>query len=193
MTYLPTIRLRQHLTDDQFLEFCEQNEGYKIERDHTGLILMEPTFSETGYFNMKLSSKFFNWNDASALGYLFDSSTGFTLPNNSLRSPDVTWVSKTRWQTLTPEAKKGFAQVCPDFVAELRSDSDRIRELKSKMKEYIDNGTQLAWLIDRSAQKVYIYRADGSMDTIENFDTSLSGEDVLVGFEMDLGFLKEEL
>lgn len=187
------INMIGEMTDEQVLEFSQLNEGFRIERSANGKITMAPTHTETGFYNLKLASKFLNWNDQSGLGYLFDSSTGFKLPNKALRSPDVAWISKERWSALSKDQKKGYAQICPDFVLELRSSSDNLETLKSKMLEYIENGTSLAWLIDRANQQVYIYRADGSISIEKSFETKLSGETILPNFELDLSILNEKI
>ena len=125
------------------------------------------------------------WRNAGELGEAFDSSTGFILPNGATRAPDASWVSGERWQALTPEQKKTFANICPDFVVELRSSSDTLKSLQDKMREYIDNGALLGWLIDPQQRRVEIYRAGKDVDVLEN-PAQLSGEDVLLGFVLNL-------
>ena len=133
------------------------------------------------------------WNRSKKLGLLFDSSAGFRLKNGALKSPDLSWVSKEKWKQLTKDEKQGFADICPAFVLELKSDSDNLATFKDKMLEYIANSTQLAWLIDRDNQDVYIYRADGSISIQHSFDEKVSGENILPDFELDLDILKEEI
>ena len=130
------------------------------------------------------------WNRQTGLGLVFDSSTGFKLPNGAVRSPDASWIRKERWDTLAPADRKKFAPLCPDFVVELRSETDNLEKLREKMAEYIENGCQLAWLIDPTEQNAYIYRPGRTVEEIADFDQRLSGENVLVGFEFELSILR---
>ena len=184
-----TVKLKQveGFTDEMFCEFCQLNDDLKFERDKHGTIyVMEPTGSESGNFNADFIIDVGNWNRKSRMGYVFDSSAGFTLPNTAVRSPDISWISKERWEALPTEAKKKFAPICPDFIIEIRSESDSLSELKNKMEEYMENGCHLGWLIDRTGQKVYIYRQEKPVEMTYSLDVVLSGEDVLPGFELNL-------
>jgi Uma2 family endonuclease len=175
-----------NLTDEQFFEFCQINRDLRIERTATGeLLIMPPTGSDTGNRNAKLNQQLANWTDADGTGIEFDSSSGFTLPNGAKVSPDAAWVKLERWNALTPEQQKTFAPICPDFVVELRSASDNLAPLKTKMQEYIDNGALLGWLIDRKKQQVYIYRPGVAVECLDN-PATVSGESVLPGFVLDL-------
>jgi Uma2 family endonuclease len=157
---LATIQTSEHLTlhpprqyqfdDEYFFALCQANRDLRLERDADGnIILMPPTGSETGRYNVELSTEVVIWNRKTKSGYVFDSSTGFTLPNSAVRSPDVSWIRKERWDHLPKEKQEKFAPICPDFVIEIRSRTDSIHELKAKMEEYRENGCQLGWLIDR--------------------------------------------
>lgn len=175
-----------NMTDAQFFEFCQLNRELQIERTATGdLIIMPPTGSATGGRNFKLTQQLANWTDQDGTGIGFDSSTGFTLPNGAKRSPDAAWIKLDRWNQLTEEEQERFAPISPDFVVELRSPSDNLADLQDKMKEYIENGVRLGWLIDRPQQRVFVYRVDGSVELLESPET-LNGELVLPGFELDL-------
>lgn len=175
-----------NMTDAQFFEFCQLNRELQIERTATGdLIIMPPTGSATGGRNFKLTQQLANWTDRDGTGIGFDSSTGFTLPNGAKRSPDAAWIKLDRWNQLTEEEQERFAPISPDFVVELRSPSDNLADLQDKMKEYIENGVRLGWLIDRPQQRVFVYRVDGSVELLESPET-LNGELVLPGFELDL-------
>lgn len=175
-----------HVTDDQFLEFVKANPELRLERAATGeLIAMSPTGSESGNYNSELTVDVGLWNRQHPTGKVFDSSSGFRLPNGAIRSPDVAWVEQSRWEALTPEQRKGFAPLCPDFVIELLSETDDLTALQSKMQEYLDNGCRLGWLINPRARTVEIYRPQRSPEVVE-FRTPLSGEAVLPGFEIDL-------
>ena len=175
-----------NLTDEQFFEFCQINRDLRIERTATGeLLIMPPTGSDTGNRNAKLNQQLANWTDADGTGIEFDSSSGFTFPNGAKVSPDAAWVKLERWNALTPEQQKTFAPICPDFVVELRSVSDNLTPLKTKMQEYIDNGALLGWLIDRKKRQVYIYRPGVAVECLDN-PATISGESVLPGFVLDL-------
>jgi len=175
-----------NLTDEQFFEFCQINRDLRIERAATGEILvMPPTGSETGNRNARLIVQLGIWAERDGTGIYFDSSTGFTLPNGAKVSPDAAWVKLERWNALTPEQQKKFAPICPDFVVELRSASDNLAPLKTKMQEYIDNGTLLGFLIDRQNQQVYIYRPGVAVECLAH-PATVSGDSVLPGFVLDL-------
>jgi Uma2 family endonuclease len=146
---------------------------------------MSPRGSGTGNRNSDISGQLWSWNRQTKLGKTFDSSGGFHLSNGADRSPDASWVRQDRWDALTPEQQEGFAPICPDFVVELRSKNDNMEPLQTKMREYLENGTRLGWLIDRKNKKVEISRQGQDVEVLDNPQT-LSGEDVLPGFVMDL-------
>lgn len=176
------------MTDDKLFAFCTANKELRIERNENGqLVVMSPADSFSGKLNFRLSGFFWQWTENHPdLGYGFDSATGFTLHDNSMRSPDVSWIKKERWDSIPLEEQKKFAPVCPDFVIELRSESDALSELKSKMKEWIKNGCQLAWLIDPLDKKAYIYQPVQPVEEVTGFDHVLKGGHLLPGFELDL-------
>jgi Uma2 family endonuclease len=184
---LPSIlKLKIDLTDEQFFQMCQQNRDYRFERTASGeILIMPPTGSDTGRRNVKITTQLEIWNSESNLGEVFDSSTGFILPNGAERSPDASWVKIERWNALTPEQQEKFAPICPDFVVELRSPSDSLKDLQEKMQEYIENGAQLGWLIDRKNKRVEIYCPGKNVEILNN-PTSLSGENVLPGFILNL-------
>ncbi len=174
------------VTHEQFQQIAAVNRDLRLERTATGeLIIMAPTGSETGNRNLDIEGQLWLWNRQTKLGVAFNSSSGFKLPNGADRSPDASWVKLERWQTLTPKEREGFAPLCPDFVVELRSKSDNMEPLREKMREYITNGAHLGWLIDRKNQKVEIYRQNQDVEILDSPST-LSGEDVLPGFVLDL-------
>ncbi|MEH2334869.1 Uma2 family endonuclease [Nostoc sp.] len=186
-TTLPsTLKLKIDLTDDQFFQMCQQNRDYRFERTGSGeLLIMPPTGSDTGNRNFDMVVELGIWNKQTKLGKGFDSSTGFTLPNGAERSPDVSWVKIERWNALTPEQQEKFAPICPDFIVELRSRIDSLKELQDKMQEYIENGAQLGWLIDRKNKRVEIYRPGKDVEILDN-PASLSGENILPEFVLHL-------
>ncbi len=181
------VKLTLDLTDEQFFQLCQNNRDLRFERTATGeLIIMPPTGSDTGNRNGRLIQQLFNWTDTNDLGVAFDSSAGFKMPKGGNRSPDASWIQKARWDGLTAAQKQQFAPLCPDFVVELRSASDSLKELQDKMLEYLENGVRLGWLIDRQNLRVEIYRPGQDVEIIESPET-LPGEDVLPGFVLDLG------
>lgn len=180
------IKLSIDLTDNQFFELCQRNRDYRFERTASGeLLIMSPTGSETGNRNIELAYQLQAWSRQNNLGIAFDSSTGFKLPNGAERSPDVSWIRRAQWEALTLTQQKKFAPICPDFVVELRSETDSLKELQEKMREYRNNGAKLGWLIDRKNKRVEIYRQGQDVEIIDS-PATLSGEDVLPGFVLDL-------
>lgn len=179
--------LALQVTREQFAALAAANRDLGLERTATGeLIVNPPTGGETGNRNFSLIGKFAVWvEDNDPLGKGFDSSTGFELPNGANRSPDMSWISQSRWETLTPEQREGFIPLCPDFVVELRSKTDSLQKLQAKLQEYIDNGAQLGWLIDPKNKQVEIYRPGQAVEILQQPST-LSGEDVLPGFTLTL-------
>ncbi|TVQ64435.1 MAG: Uma2 family endonuclease [Spirulina sp. DLM2.Bin59] len=179
--------IRAIVTLEEFAALVEANPELQFERTATGgLIVTPPTGSETGKRNFRLNIQFGKWFEAHPeLGEGFDSSTGFCLPNGANRSPDLAWVARSRWESLTPEEREGFAPLCPDFVMELRSPLDQLDVLQAKLTEYIDNGARLGWLIDPQNQQVWVYRPGQEVDCLDQ-PVELSGEDVLPGFILPL-------
>ncbi|GAB4277236.1 MAG: Uma2 family endonuclease [Oscillatoriaceae cyanobacterium] len=174
------------MTEEQFFAFCQQNRDYRIDRAATGEItIMSPTGSETGNRNFDLIVQLGIWTRQNGTGIGFDSSTGFTLPNGAIKSSDAAWVKLDKWNRLTPEQQQKFAPICPDFVVELRSPSDRLPPRQDKLQEYLDNGLYLGWLVDRKNRQVYIYRPNTAVECLDNPPT-LSGESVLPGLVLDL-------
>jgi Uma2 family endonuclease len=180
----PTLILT--VTHEQFAQLALANRDLQLERTATGeLIVMPPTGSDTGKINFDIAGQLWLWNRQTKLGVAFDSSTGFHLPNGSDRSPDAAWLRQDRWDALTSEQQAGFAPLCPDFVLELRSKNDNLEPLRAKMREYLENGARLGWLIDRKNKKVEIYRQNRDVEVLDN-PVTLSGENVLPGFVLDL-------
>lgn len=171
----------------EFTAIAAANRDLRLERTADGeLILTPPAGSESSQRNLRISLQLGNWAEANeTLGVAFESSGGFELPNGAIRAPDASWVRRNRWQSLTPEEREGFAPLCPDFVIELRSKGDRLNTLQAKMREYVNNGTRLGWLIDPQNRRVEIYRSTGEVEVLEQPD-QISGEDLLPGFVLDL-------
>jgi Uma2 family endonuclease len=174
------------MTAEQFYEFCLANRDLRIERTATGeVIIIPPAFSDTGNRNMKIAQQVANWAEQDGTGECFDSSAGFTLPNGATRSPDASWIKSERWNALTEQQKASFAPICPDFVIELKSSSDRLSTLQDKMQEYIDNGAILGFLIDRKVKTVHLYRPQQTPQILEN-PIEVQGDPELPGFTLKM-------
>lgn len=178
--------LANPITDRQFEQLCAENRDTKFELTSEGeLIVMSPTGSESGRQNGNLFGQIWYWNRQTRLGVVFDSSTGFTLPNGAKRSPDVSWIEISRWNELTQKQKRGFAPIAPDFVLELLSPNDRLLDTQAKMKEYLECGVKLGWLIYPDETRVEIYRLGKNVEVV-NFDRDLSGEGLMPGLIVEL-------
>ncbi|PSP17672.1 MAG: Uma2 family endonuclease [Cyanobacteria bacterium QS_8_64_29] len=189
---MPAIEIpeRFQLTPEQFDRLAPANETVRLELTATGeLLVMPPTGFETGGRNARITAQLATWADRDGTGRVVDSSTLFALPNGARRSPDAAWISNQRIAALTQKQRQGIPPLVPDLVVELASPSDlaiqRYADLQTKMQEYIDNGTQLGWLIEPETQRVEIYRP-GQQASILEAPQTLSGEDILPGFELDL-------
>ncbi len=174
------------MNDEEFFEFCQLNPELRIERTSEGdIIVMSPTGGKTGRRNAKLIVAFGRWAEKDGSGQFFDSSTEFILPNRAGRAPDLSWVRNERWNSLTSKEQEQFPPLCPDFVVELRSPTDRLKILMTKMEEYIANGAQLGWLIDPLERKVYIYRPGVAAEVLDD-PKEVSGGPLLKGVVLDL-------
>ena len=174
------------LSDEQFFQLCQDNRDLRLERNAKGdLIIMPPTGGETGNSNAGITAQLWLWNNLHKLGVVFDSSTGFKLPNGADRSPDAAWIPLEKWQALTPQQKERFLPLSPDFVIELMSPSDNLETARKKMQEYLDNGTRLGWLINRKTREVEIYRQGQAVEILTDPE-SLSGESILPEFSLNL-------
>jgi len=174
------------MTDEEFLHFCMVNKHMRIERDKDrNIIIMAPLTGNSShrdgeaYFYVKL------WTNQNT-GRAFNSSAGYTLPNGAVRSPDASWIHPEKWATLTPEDKEKFLPIVPDFIIEVRSKTDSLKRLKTKMEEWMESGVRLAWLINPQDKNAIIYRKNRTIEIIEGFDKTLYGEDVLPKFELNL-------
>jgi Uma2 family endonuclease len=179
------------LTEDQFFEFCQINHDLRIERTAEGdLVIMPPEGGETGNRSAVFGAFLTQWALQDGTGVTFGSSTGFILPNGAMRAPDAAWVRRSRLATLTADQKQKFLPLCPDFVAEIRSPTDRLNSLQDKMQEYLDNGVQLGWLIDPPSRVVYVYRPTRAVERLGH-PATLAGHPVLPGFNLDLHLIWE--
>ncbi len=186
ITLPPTLKLTIDLTDEQFFQLCQNNRDLRFERTAKGeILIMPPTGGETSKRNFEVAVQLGIWNKQTNLGVCFDSNGGFTLPNGATRAPDASWVRRDRWEAFTPEQRERFVPLCPDFVVELRSPSDSLEKVREKMREYMDNGARLGWLLNPQDQQVEIYCPARDVEILEN-PLTLSGEDVLPGFVLEL-------
>lgn len=177
------------LSDEQFYQLCQNHCDLKFERTTKGeLVIVAPIGGEGGSCEAELMGDLVFWNRRTQLGKVFSSSTCFKLPNGADRSPDTAWISWERWNQLTPLEQKRFPPICPDFVIELRSESDALKPLQQKMQEYINSGLRLGWLINPQERQVEIYRANQPQQVLQNPDR-IDGEDVLPGFVFALAIL----
>ncbi|MBS3028340.1 MAG: Uma2 family endonuclease [Dolichospermum sp. DET50] len=174
------------LSDDQFYQLCQINEDWKLEQTAKGeLIIMPPVGAISGNRESDFNGYVWLWNLQTKLGKVFSSSTVFTLPNGGKRSPDVAWIANERWESLSIKEREKFAKICPDFVIELRSRTDSLSQLQEKMQEYLNSGLRLGWLIDPQNQQIEIYRQNQPVEIV-SLPTTLSGENVLPGFILEL-------
>ena len=174
------------LTDEQFYQLCLNNRDLRFERNANGdLLIMSPTGGETGNRNIEIAYQLQAWSRQNKSGLAFDSSTGFKLPNGADRSPDASWIPLARWNGLTSQQQQRFLPLCPDFVIELLSPSDKLKKTQEKMQEYLDNGMVLGWLINRQDKQVEIYRQGKAIEILDS-PNSLSGENLLPGFTLNL-------
>ncbi|TMA60462.1 MAG: Uma2 family endonuclease [Deltaproteobacteria bacterium] len=177
---------RAELTEEQFMRLCQENPELRIELTAKGeLVIMPPTGSKTGLRKSTLTYELVTWAKIDSTGLVFASSTLFTLPNGAKRSPDASWVRRDRWDALTEEQQEGAAPLCPDFVVELRSPTDRLSILQEKLQEYLDNGARLGWLIDPLDKRAYVYRPGQPVEALDN-PTTLSGAPILPGFVLQV-------
>ncbi|MBE9077945.1 Uma2 family endonuclease [Romeria aff. gracilis LEGE 07310] len=175
-----------HLSDEQFYRLCMANPELRVERTpQGGLLLMPPVGGESGNRELELGADLAIWNRQTQLGKVFSSSTIFKLPGGGDRSPDAAWVELSRWQALTPEQRTKFPPIAPDFVIELRSQTDSLPMLQAKLQEYLDSGVRLGWLFNPQAQQVEIYRPEQPPE-VRSLPTTLSGESVLPGFTLSV-------
>ena len=181
------LRMERRMTDDELLSFCSANELLQVERDSNGdLILMSPTHTDGGSIEAAIMLELGIWSRADGRGKVFGPSAGFTLRDSSMRSPDAAWILLERWNALSENQRKhSFAPICPEFLIELRSDKDRLSQLREKMEMWISNGAELAWLIDPIRKVVEIYRPGEAPEIFED-PTSVQGSGPVRGFELVL-------
>jgi Uma2 family endonuclease len=184
-----SIRLRfdRPLTDEELMRFCAENDPLRVERDANGeLIVMSPSGSEGGGIETDVATELNIWARQDGRGKVFGSNAGFTLPDGSVRAADAHWVSWPRWNALSDAERKRFAPICPEFVIEVRSESDRLAELQDKMRMWLANGAEVAWLIDPSRKAVEVYRPGREAEVLQG-TSAAEGEGPVAGFVLELG------
>jgi Uma2 family endonuclease len=178
------LRFQRPMTDEELEQFCATNDSLRVEREPNGEILvMTPAGSNTGKINLRIGRFLDEWAEADGRGVAFDSSAGFTLPDGSMRAPDGAWIRNDRWRALSEKDQGRFAPICPNFVIELRSPSDKLPDLEAKMQQWIANGAQVAWLIDPIEKAVTVYRP-GDSPEYHAHPTSVQGTGPIAGFEL---------
>jgi Uma2 family endonuclease len=181
------IRLERPMTDEELMRFCAANEMVRVERDANGeLIVMSPSGSEGGGVETDITVELANWARQDGRGKVFGSNAGFTLPDGSVRAADSHWVSWQRWNALSQEDQRRFAPICPEFVIEVRSESDSLPELQAKMQMWIANGAELAWLVDPSRKSVEVYRPGREAEVLEG-GSAVVGDGPVAGFVLEVG------
>ncbi|MBF9221055.1 Uma2 family endonuclease [Hymenobacter ruricola] len=181
----------ERLSDEEFYQFCLDNRDQRIERDADHQItIMPPTNSETGAANSELNYQLSHWNRQNASGIVFDSSAGFTLDTGAMLSPDASWIAQEHWDALAPENRRGFARICPDFVVELLSPTDRLTDTMRKLEHWLAAGARLGWLIAPGTESVYIFEPGQPVRPVVGFDQDLVAGPLLPGFKLELRRLR---
>lgn len=175
------------MTDDEFFDFCMRYREYRVECSEDGeIIIMPPAGFETGFRNNDLSRQLGNWAAEDGRGEAFDSNTEYVLPNGARRSPDASWVSREKIDGLQRESRRRFPRLCPDFVIELRSPTDRKSPLVRKMNEWIQNGAQLGWLVDPEDMTLTVFRPGLPPEVLAKPER-MAGEGPVAGLAMHMG------
>jgi Uma2 family endonuclease len=184
LTLNPKLRIKD---DDEYWEFCAANPDIRFERTAQGeIVIVPPAGMESVYRGTELAGELWTWAKKDGRGKVVGSNTEFILPSGAARSPDAAWVSKVRLAKLTKEQRRKFLRLCPEFIVEVMSPSDRLKDAKEKMAEWIANGVQLGWLIDGDRRTVYIYRAGRSEPEKRTGVKKLAGEGPIAGFVLEL-------
>jgi len=181
------IRAERPMDEEEYFEFCARNPELRIERNARGeIIIMPPAGAETAFRNSDLTAQLAMWSRRDGRGRAFDSNVEYILPNGAALSPDASWVLSSRLEQFSKEQKKRFLPLCPDFVVELISPTDRLPRAREKMRQWIDNGAALGWLIDADRRTVYVYRPAREPEELVNID-HVNGEGIVEGFRLELG------
>src|SRR6266702_3003065 len=186
------LRFERPMTDDELMRFCAENDDLRVEREPNGEILvMTPANSKTSKMNLRIGRLLDEWAESDGRGIATGPDGGYTLPDGSMRAPDAAWVEKSRWEALTDPQQSSFAPVCPDFVIELRSPSDKLPPARAKMEQWIANGVQVGWLIDPIEKSITIYRPGDEPEHLAH-PTSVQGTGPIAGCELVMSRIWEE-
>jgi Uma2 family endonuclease len=187
------IQWERGMTDDEYFQFCANNSKLRVERTSEGdIVIMPPAGFESGHRNHELNRQLGNWALNDGRGLACDSNTEYLLPGGAAYAPDASWVLRSRLDKLSRDEKRKFPRLCPDFVVELMSPSDRLSRAKAKMREWIENGAQLGWLLDPDHHTAYIYRPDREPEQLVNAER-IVGEGPVAGFVLELRRVWAEL
>jgi Uma2 family endonuclease len=177
------------MSDVEFEKFCQANPDLRIERNsNLEISIMSPNTPLSGKHGAEIIHQLVRWNSKMKKGIVFDASAGFTLPDNSILSPDASWMSNEKWNSLSDEEKEKFSHICPEFVIEVRSKTDSLKELKSKMEKWVENGAELAWLIDPKKNTCWIYKPGMEPQELSGENLIVKGESPVEGFELNLKY-----
>lgn len=191
--FLPAVLTAKPMTDEEFAEYCSEHPDLFFEMSAEGeLIVMPPNYTLTGYRHRVILTQLDAWAQRDGRGGVADAAAGFVLPNRARRSPDAAWTLNERVRALDPEMIERYWHLCPDFVVEVRSKTDRLKTLREKMREWIENGAQLGWMIDPENRSVEIYRPRADPEQLTNPEV-LKGEGPVEGFLLNLGPVWEPL
>jgi Uma2 family endonuclease len=178
------LRFERPMTDEELMRFCAVNDPLRVEREPNGeILLMTPANIKTSKMNLRIGRLLDEWTEIDGRGVASGPDGGYTLPDGSMRAPDAAWVERPRWDALSDAQQSSFAPLCPDFIIELRSPSDKLSAAKAKMQQWIANGAHLGWLIDPIEQSVSIYRPNQSPE-VHYHPTSVQGDGIMAGFEL---------
>lgn len=198
MSYYPEAPLILHgalvagFSDDEFFDFCQANPDLRIERTAQGeIVIMTPAGFVSSAQCLEVQYQLTAWNKKTKLGRVADSSAGYVLADGATLSPDASWVSSGKLEGISVASRRKFLRLCPEFVVEVMSPSDKLATEQAKMEQWLANGAQLGFLLRDAPETDYVYRPGQPVEVLEGFDRELSGEPLLPGFQLDLRELRE--
>ena len=177
---------RRKFSDAEYLKFCEANPDLFIERTAEGeIVIAPPAGLESDNRNADVVAQLRNWARKDGRGRVVGPTAQFFLPDGSALSPDAAWISNELLKRTSPEERKRFPYICPEFVIEVLSPSDRLAKAKRKMEQWVANGAELGWLIDGDAQTIYVYQPGQPLETRKGV-LKLAGKGPVRGFTLQL-------